>query len=127
MSSQNKNDSFQISEIITDIIDNNNNNNDNEKNPLSKPKNQQASIEQLTERTTLKISSEDIKYKNYENKNTLNEPITDTILRDLNSIYFKLKFVINPFINQNICNECSRHKSLYNIVKTPESFYDLNL
>ena len=29
--------------------------------------------------------------------------------------------------NQNICNECSRHKSLYNIVKTPESFYDLNL
>ena len=102
MSSQNKNDSFQISEIITDIIDNNNNNNDNEKNPLSKPKNQQASIEQLTERTTLKISSEDIKYKNYENKNTLNEPITDTILRDLNSIYFKLKFVINPFINQNI-------------------------
>ena len=85
MSSQNKNDSFQISEIITDIIDNNNNNNDNEKNPLSKPKNQQASIEQLTERTTLK-----------------NEPITDTILRDLNSIYFKLKFVINPFINQNI-------------------------
>lgn len=102
MSSQNKNDSFQISEIITDIIDNNNNNNDNEKNLLSKPKNQQASIEQLTERTTLKISSEDIKYKNYENKNTLNEPITDTILRDLNSIYFKLKFVINPFINQNI-------------------------
>ena len=102
MSSQNKNDSFQISEIITDIIDNNNNNNDNEKNPLSKPKNQEASIEQLTERTTLKISSEDIKYKNYENKNTLNEPITDTILRDLNSIYFKLKFVINPFINQNI-------------------------
>jgi len=101
MSSQNKNDSFQISEIITDIIDNNNNN-DNEKNLLSKPKNQQASIEQLTERTTLKISSEDIKYKNYENKNTLNEPITDTILRDLNSIYFKLKFVINPFINQNI-------------------------
>ena len=102
MSSQNKNDSFQISEIITDIIDNNNNNNDNEKNLLSKPKNQQASIEQLTERTTLKISSEDIKYKNYENKNTLNEPITDTILRDLNSIYLKLKFVINPFINQNI-------------------------
>ena len=101
MSSQNKNDSFQISEIITDIIDNNNNDN-NEKNLLSKPKNQQASIEQLTERTTLKISSEDIKYKNYENKNTLNEPITDTILRDLNSIYFKLKFVINPFINQNI-------------------------
>jgi hypothetical protein len=105
MSSQNKNDSFQISEIITDIIDNNNNNNDNEKNLLSKPKNQQASIEQLTERTTLKISSEDIKYKNYENKNTLNEPITDTILRDLNSIYFKLKFVINPFVNQNITSK----------------------
>jgi len=87
--SQNKNDSFQISEIITDIIDNNNEN--NEKN---KQNNQQASIEQLTERTTLKISSEDIKYKNYENKNTLNEPITDTILRDLNSIYFKLKSLL---------------------------------
>ena len=29
MSSQNKNDSFQISEIITDIIDNNNNDNNN--------------------------------------------------------------------------------------------------
>jgi len=112
MSSQKENDSLQISEIITDIIDNNNNENNNnnnyineKNNLLSKPKNQKASIEQLNERTTLKISSEDIKYKNYENKNTLNEPITDTILRDLNSIYFKLKFVINPFVNQNIKNK----------------------
>ena len=102
MSSQNKNDSFQISEIITDIIDNNNNDNNNNLTEKNNSKNQKASIEQLNERTTLKISSEDIKYKNYENKNTLNEPITDTILRDLNSIYFKLKFVINPFVNQNI-------------------------
>ena len=68
MSTQNKNDSFQISEIITDIIDNSNNNNNNNLTENNNSKNQKASIEQLNERTTLKISSEDIKYKNYENK-----------------------------------------------------------
>ena len=68
MSSQNKNDSFQISEIITDIIDNNNNDNNNNLTEKNNSKNQKASIEQLNERTTLKISSEDIKYKTIPQK-----------------------------------------------------------
>ena len=100
----NNNNTLQITDLIDTIIDDDNNNNNN------KNKNNLVSKQQLTERTTLKISSDDI---TNINKNTLNEPISQTILRDLNSIYFKLKFVINPFINQNIKSKHIKNWDLY--------------
>lgn len=37
-----------------------------------------------------------VSYKTQQNNNTLDEPIKETILRDLNMIWFKLKYVMNP-------------------------------
>jgi hypothetical protein len=123
LNNNNNNNNLQITDIIDNIIDddNNNNNNNNNNSKKNKNKNNLVSIDQLNERTTLKISSEDINNNNNNNnnnnyninKNTLNEPISQTIFRDLNSIYFKLKFVINPFINQKIKSKHIKNWDLY--------------
>ena len=70
-------------------------------------------------------------YKNNNNNNIIENPKKKKEREKMKGYTCELcnKFydAIGESNNQNICNECSRHKSLYNIVKTPESFYDLNL
>ena len=47
------------------------------------------------------------------NKNTINEPVSDTIKRDLYLIWTKLKYVINPFVNENERNKHVRQWDLW--------------
>ena len=68
----------------------------NENQPLKSEEYNSSSVIQIP------LSSDDIEkaYKKtfpYHNQNTLNEPISTTILRDLFLIFTKIKFVANPF------------------------------
>ena len=45
------------------------------------------------------LASSESNYSTSSKTNTLNESITTTLLRDVKLIYYKLKYVINPFIS----------------------------
>jgi hypothetical protein len=86
-----------------------------------KEENKNCSIEitnPLKEKKDIKLTSisSSEQYKNALNsidKNTINEPVSDTIKRDLYLIWTKLKYVINPFVNENDRNKHVRQWDLW--------------
>ena len=95
------------------IINNNNNNFNNndlinldqnpeikEPNPIIKEPNKSSENEPLTfheSSEVIQIPMTQSSSNSYESPNTLDEAILTTILRDLNLIYTKLKFVVIPY------------------------------
>ena len=55
--------------------------------------------------TSISSSEQYKKALDEKNKNTINEPIRDTIKRDLYLIWTKLKYVINPFVKEKDRNK----------------------
>lgn len=92
-------------------LSNTNNSNNTSINPLNNPNNknilnQNSETVQIKDNHFLSNSSSDESYKMpfQFNEDTLNEPISITIYRDLFLIYTKLKFVINPFSSMEAKN-----------------------
>ena len=72
-------------------------------------------LKEIDEKKISSISSSD-QYKkaiDNSNKDTINEPVSDTIKRDLYLIWTKLKYVINPFVNEKDRNKHVRQWDLW--------------